>query len=358
MDMNLNTYFLGGNTPAGFRSAFDDVIGDTDYYTYIIKGGPGTGKSSLMKKILAAFPDEDRELYICSSDPDSADAAVLKEHKVIIVDGTAPHVYDPEYPGAVQEIVNLGDCWDGEKLRSEKDGVIAATKGYKQFHARCRRCLAAAASVIGDTAQIAGAALNFGKLDGFISRLSAKLLPQKPVGEGRTVLRRISAVTPKGCMTLIPENDTVYLLNDSYYAGTDYFLRSFAENAVRKGLTAEISVSALHEDEFFEHMRIPELNLSFISSNPVCSISLEEKIPVNFMRFYIKEVLSSKKARLKFNAAAASELTEEAVKALTSAKAAHDRLEEFYIDAVDFDKAEKICEKLIAEISSEEKTEE
>lgn len=356
--MSLNTYFLGGNTPAGFRSAFDDVIGDTDYYTYIIKGGPGTGKSSLMKKILAAFPDEDRELYICSSDPDSADAVVLKEHKVIIVDGTAPHVYDPEYPGAVQEIVNLGDCWNGGKLRSEKDGVIAATKGYKQFHARCRRCLAAAASVIGDTAQIAETALNFGKLDGFISRLSAKLLPQKPVGEGRTVLRRISAVTPKGCMTLIPENDTIYLLNDSYYAGTDYFLRSLAENAVRKGLTAEISVSALHEDEFFEHMRIPELNVSFISSNSVCSIILEEKIPVNFMRFYSKDVLSAKKARLKFNAAAASELTEEAVKALANAKTAHDKLEEFYIDAVDFGKTEKICKTLIAEIKSGEKTEE
>lgn len=356
--MSLNTYFLGGNTPGGFRSAFDDVIDNTDYYTYIIKGGPGTGKSSLMKKILAAFPDEDRELYICSSDPDSADAVVLKEHKVIVVDGTAPHVYDPEYPGAVQEIVNLGDCWDSERLRSEKEGVIAAAKGYKQYHTRCRRCLAAAASVIGDTYQIAEAALNYSKLDGFISRLSAKLLPQKPVGEGKTVLRRISAVTPKGCMTLIPENDTVYLLNDSYFAGTDYFLRSFAEKAVRKGLTAEISVSALHEDEFFEHLRIPELNISFISSNPVSKISLEEKIPVNFMRFYSKEVLSAKKARLKFNAAAASELTEEAVKALENAKAAHDKLEEFYIDAVDFSKTEKICEKLISEIKSAEKAEE
>ena len=43
-------YFAGGNTARGFYSLFDSNIADLDRI-FILKGGPGTGKSSLMKKI-------------------------------------------------------------------------------------------------------------------------------------------------------------------------------------------------------------------------------------------------------------------------------------------------------------------
>ena len=346
----MKTYFLGGSSPSGFSPAFEDVIADTDSFTYIIKGGPGTGKSSLMKKLLAEFADDENELYLCSSDPDSADMVVLKKHHVNLVDGTAPHVCDPEYPGAVQEIINMGDCWDSGKLRSQKDELIAADSEYRQFHARCRKCLAAAAAVLADTRAISDSALNQPKLDGFIKRLGKKLIPSKPLGEGKLVLRRISAVTPKGYLTLMPEGDTIYLLGDDFYSGSEYFLRSFASLAVKKGLTAEVSICTLHADEFFEHLRIPEISLSFISSNPINKTAPPEKIYVNFDRFYDKQVLFARKNRLKFNKTAANDLVDEAVAALKNAKAAHDELEKFYINAVDFSKTEKIynalCDKI------------
>ena len=275
---------------------------------------------------------------------------VLKKQKVNFIDGTAPHVCDPEYPGAVQEIVNMGDCWDSDKLRACKDELIAADSEYRQFHARCRKCLAAAAAVLADTRAISDSALNLPKLDGFIKRLAKKILPAKSVGEGKLVCRRISAVTPKGYLTLIPEGDTIYLLGDDFYSGSEYFLRSFASLAVKKGLTAEVSVCTVHADEFFEHLRIPELSISFISSNPINRTAPAEKIFVNFDRFYDKQMLFVRKNRLKFNKAAANDLVDEAVTALKNAKAAHDELEKFYIDAVDFSKAEKIYKTLCKKI--------
>ena len=45
------TYFLGSSTAQGFRTTFDNVIKDEGIFTYILKGGAGTGKSSLMKKL-------------------------------------------------------------------------------------------------------------------------------------------------------------------------------------------------------------------------------------------------------------------------------------------------------------------
>ena len=62
------SYFLGGVTANGFRTHFSEQILRPDFYTYILKGGPGTGKSTLMKRIAAAFPDEPVSLYYCSSD--------------------------------------------------------------------------------------------------------------------------------------------------------------------------------------------------------------------------------------------------------------------------------------------------
>lgn len=45
------SFFLGTNSGTGFHSLFYDLTEHaTPYSTFIIKGGPGTGKSGLMKK--------------------------------------------------------------------------------------------------------------------------------------------------------------------------------------------------------------------------------------------------------------------------------------------------------------------
>ena len=47
-------FFPGSNTPDGFYSLFDGLYSPEDgWRLFIIKGGPGTGKSALMKKVAA-----------------------------------------------------------------------------------------------------------------------------------------------------------------------------------------------------------------------------------------------------------------------------------------------------------------
>lgn len=351
--MNCPEYFLGGSSPDGFRTRFGELIADTDCYTYIIKGGPGTGKSSLMKRLAEAFPEEEKELYHCSSDPDSLDAVFFKRRRVILVDGTAPHTFDPQYPGAVQQILDLGACWDASALRKNKDEIISATAAYLRHHASCRRFLTALSAVLGDTANIGRLALNEDKLDGFVSRLCAKVLPKKRgAEEGKTVFKQLSAITPGGYATFIPSDCTVYLLNDSFYAGSDVFLRRFADIAVSRGYDVCVSVCALHGCEAFEHLLIPELDLAFMTANPLNELEPPEKQPVNFRRFYDKSVLREKKARIHFNEKAVSDLRGEAVQSLINAKTEHDRLEEFYIDAVDFDSVNRIYYSMVSRIKS------
>ena len=59
-------FFLGSNTARGFRSYFEQLLGpNSGYRLFILKGGPGTGKSSLMKKLASAFETAgDQVIYI------------------------------------------------------------------------------------------------------------------------------------------------------------------------------------------------------------------------------------------------------------------------------------------------------
>ena len=94
-------YFLGANSPQGFYSLYDQLLSpETANAIYIIKGGPGCGKSTLMRQVAAqaAQAGETAEYILCSGDPDSLDGVVLPRLKAALVDGTAPHVIEPKYP--------------------------------------------------------------------------------------------------------------------------------------------------------------------------------------------------------------------------------------------------------------------
>ena len=346
-------YFLGGTSPAGFKTHFGDIVFDADYRTYIIKGGPGTGKSSLMKKLAAAFPDADKEMFCCSSDPDSLDAVVFTKNKIAFVDGTSPHTFDPEYPGAVQNIVDLGSCWDCEQLRNSKQEIISATADYLHHHAVCRRYVTALSAVADDTSQIGKLALNEEKLEGFTERFAKKILPKKQeCDEGKMIYRQLSALTPKGYLTNVPQDCNVYLLNDNLYYGSEKLLHSLAEIAVSKGYDVCVSLITILNGSRIEHLFIPEVKLAILTATPINELNVSEKKPINFSRFYDKNIVRQRKMRIKFNEGAIKEFRNEAVKSLTSAKLEHDKLEAYYIKSVDFDKVNEIAQKLENELKA------
>ena len=87
-------FFLGANSGGGFFSLYDQLGRPEDTYDLIVlKGGPGVGKSTMMKAIGAAAEKRglDVEYIRCSGDPDSLDAVRLPRVGILAVDGTSPH---------------------------------------------------------------------------------------------------------------------------------------------------------------------------------------------------------------------------------------------------------------------------
>ena len=111
-------FLLGANTPQGFVSHLGQIINqDAGWRAYIIKGGPGSGKSTMMRKIAGHFKDDPGlELICCSSDIDSLDAVIVPSKRFCVLDGAHPHVLEPKHPGAVESLVDLISCLDEDTL--------------------------------------------------------------------------------------------------------------------------------------------------------------------------------------------------------------------------------------------------
>lgn len=103
--------FASANTGDGFVNHFKYINTSDEYYNFILKGGSGTGKSTLMKRIGKFFENngEAVEYFYCSSDHNSLDAVHLVGSDIAIIDGTAPHITEATIPKVNSEIVNLGE---------------------------------------------------------------------------------------------------------------------------------------------------------------------------------------------------------------------------------------------------------
>ena len=89
--------FFGASTPDGSVNYIDNLT-DGLKTRYFIKGRPGTGKSTFMKKLAkkARDCDYDCEVYYCSFDKNSLDMVIVPELSFCVFDSTAPHELFPE----------------------------------------------------------------------------------------------------------------------------------------------------------------------------------------------------------------------------------------------------------------------
>lgn len=130
--MAVTRYFLGGNTASGFVSFYGQFCRGPEDFLWVIKGGPGCGKSSFMKTIGKAAENAglDVEYVLCSGDPDSVDGVYLPALHTGYADGTAPHVleavtcrglYSAEPPAGAVQLVSGEEL---EALRARETAVL------------------------------------------------------------------------------------------------------------------------------------------------------------------------------------------------------------------------------------------
>ena len=138
--MGLSThFFLGANSGLGFQNLFGKFCSDDYYDLLVLKGGPGIGKSTMMKKIGDAMEErgETVEYLHCSGDPDSLDGVHIPRIKTAIIDGTAPHIVEPKYPAAVDRYVNLGQFYDVAAAKRARAEIVLYSQACSEAYQHC-----------------------------------------------------------------------------------------------------------------------------------------------------------------------------------------------------------------------------
>ncbi len=359
MDKNFNGFFLGCSSPSGFLSFFNELYSPHEGgYAYIIKGGPGTGKSTLMKKISAILSGNgvENELVSCSSDPDSIDGVIAPALNCCIADGTSPHVIEPRYPGASEEIINLGQFFNKAVLKENAEEIIRLTDENAACHRRCRRFLEAAAMLRSDISRIALDCTDEEKVRRFASRLAAREFgsPKGHIGEEHH--RFISAPTSKGILLrherLLELCDRIYVIEDENAACAPLLLSLLRRYALSAGLDIITSPCALSDGSETEHLIITPLRLGFVTSNRFHPFGMGEVKKINSSRFTDKAALRAKHSRLTFTKKACGEFIDEAIKSLKEAKKIHDDLEALYISSMDFSQMDALAQNIAHEMMS------
>lgn len=344
-------FFLGANTPQGFVSRFDQLADASDgWRSFIVKGGPGTGKSTLMKRIAENVQEYCPlvEIIHCSSDVDSLDGVIVPAIKTSIADGTSPHVVEPKYPGAFEQTVDLSICWNEHLLFEDRQEIMILAQRISRCHEHCCRFLAAAGSLLGDNWRIALDATEIPKLQKAAARIAAAEF-KGCHGHGQESIRFLSAITNKGPVmfheTAKTLCDRIYLIEDSYGASSRLILNALRSKALEAGLDIISCYCPLSPFEKLEHLFIPSLRLGFMTSNDFHHPDIVPYKVVRSRRFTDEETIRKSRRRLNFNRKAAHQLLNEAASLLAEAYSLHNELEAYYISAMDFSLVDAIRDR-------------
>lgn len=347
-------FFLGANTPQGFVSRFDQLADASDgWRAFILKGGPGTGKSTLMKRMISQVEDRcpQIEMIHCSSDVDSLDGVIIPAIKTSIADGTAPHVIEPKYPGAFEQLVDLSGCWDEHLLYERRKEIMTLAARISRCHEHCCRFLAAAGSLLSDNWRIALDATEITKLQKAAARIASAEFKDGGNAPGHESVRFLSAVTNKGPVLFHETANAlcsrIYLIEDSYGASSRLILNALRSRALESGLDIISCYCPLSPFEKLEHLFIPSLQLGFMTSNDFHHPDVVPYKVIRSRRFTDEETLKKSRRRLTFNRKAAQQLLNEAAFLLAEAYELHNQLETYYIAAMDFSAVDSVISRLL-----------
>lgn len=349
--------FPGGNTSLGFFSYYDNIITQEEAdKIFIIKGGPGVGKSTFMKRMGEKMQEMgyDVEYLHCSSDNNSLDGVKIPKLKIAFIDGTSPHIVDPKSPGAVDEILNFGEFWDEEGIRAHKDQIIQVNKEISYIFSRAYKYFKAAYAIYEASESIYSEALNKGETNKLAAKLINDLFEGKDAAdeEGKQRSMFASALTPDGYknyLDTILSSEKIYEFKGGLGTGEDRILERIKTAAKERGYYVEAYFCALNPYKI-DHLVIPGLNCAFTTSNSYHESKVEKFATIDMNEYMNKDIIAHYKDDLYQNLTEFNNLMSVALLTIKRAKTLHDQLETYYVPNIHFERIDSYFEKILARI--------
>ena len=345
----MTKFFAAANTEKGFVSLFDDIFSPEHFRRiYILKGGPGCGKSTMMKKIGAAAEAGgwETEYLYCSSDPASLDGVTIPALSTAILDGTAPHTVDPKYPGAVERIVNLSEAFDCRSLEKKQKQIRTLIRQKGEYYRTAYRFLASAGILTKECDMKTAAFFMEEKAKKTAFRIAESLRNKK---KGEEKWRYLSAISIDGPIRLDSFGNmakTTYAVTEKYglgYAFMDVLYREFTS----RGLAMIVCRTPLTQNRM-EAIFLEGDGILFLLSDESGTRKADKVI--NTGRFLREDILRLHRPSFRFTEKCSAILLDGAYEALKKAGDCHRETESIYGKAISFQHVDREYEKILSEI--------
>lgn len=358
----VRNFFAGGNTCLGFYSLYNNIIQQKDASRiFVIKGGPGVGKSTFMKYIGNAMLEKgyDIEQHWCSSDNNSLDGVVITKLGVCLLDGTAPHVVDPKTPGAVDEIIHLGDHWNEAQLVKNKTPILNTFKKVSRCFQTAYSSLKEAKVIHDEWASYITESLDFRTINKITHQIIEEIFTniQRQYEDYQTSRELFAgATTPMGLVnqwpSILQNCKKVVVLRGEPGTGKSTIIQRIITEAKGYGLYTEVFRSSFDPTKF-SGVNIPKLKTGVINPFPndytldgfmadIVEIDLTAGTIISRLSDYDKEV---SECRERF-----WNSINRAINYIARAKRIHDKLEEYYVPAMDFSKINEMRDRTLQKI--------
>lgn len=325
-----NRYFASANSAEGFVSYFGEVFGACRRL-YVIKGGPGTGKSRFMSEVAKRAHEVER--YYCSSDASSLDG-ILIDGWVGLVDGTAPHVWEPYCVGAFEQIVNLGEFWNERLLTASRAEIEMLSEQKRNCYSQAYAYLAA----IGQAERGIDGRLREALMKDKLRRAASRFLRDvKGDCRAKRQIGLCSAIGMMGQAHFDTYEKQKISLAISDGVGLAWFLLEELDTLCRvRGISGRVAPSALFPQRL-EAIELTGQGLSFFAGEGEDVVYMKKFFDVKKMRALRPVLRGTRETQ--------NRLKDYALEALARASEAHFALEKIYSETMDFRAKEQFTEE-------------
>lgn len=347
--------FGRGNTARGVHCLYDSAMGGLNRL-YRLSGFPGTGKSTLIRRIAdqASARGETVELFHSPFNPDDLDGLIIKGLQVGIADERACRVLDAVR--AEQVRIDLGPAVDRQRLETEHEVETLHTQS-RAATALAYETFATALRIHDEWEALYIAQMDFQKANQIGQELAYAFYgPQARPKPASVRHLFFGAATPRGAVdhiaTLTADLERRILIKGRPGSGKSTLLKRLAAAAEAKGVDVEVFHCGF-DPHSLDMLIFPELSLAIFDSTApheyAPSLSHDEVLdmyelviePGTDERFAteVQAIQGRYAAKMK-----------EATAHLREAQALHQRMRAHYTACTDFAQVDQISHQLQAEI--------
>lgn len=337
------SFFASSNSSKGFKNDYPACFGRDSgiQRLYVIKGGPGTGKSHFLRTVgrYAERVGYQTTYYYCSSDPASLDGLRIEgEGKICMgfLDGTAPHVWEPAAPGVREEIVNLGIFWNGESLRAQSAEIEHLSRKKSECYQRAYRYLSACGELISAVESLVSPCIKRDRLHA----LAKRLLKLQSMGQDfQRIPAHVRCVGMTGCQYLRTYESMASHVGGEIIAVDECYGLGYALTAELLEISGQKKLNVMVSEHPIHTHRIDGL---FYPDTGLCVLVMADEAvtaphrQINLRRYLDHGAFRSLRGEVRHDLKLAEELKQGACRSLANAGEFHFALEKIYASAMDF----------------------